>query len=430
MRVKTQKGLFPLVLFLCRETRVFTFVGTLPGCRSGTGMIAGVCALPMHQAVAEDHGQRAGSRNSGVTERRVRDNGRLAGGGPGALRAQRLQPLHRQCLGECPGRRMLLRVPRAGSRACCFACASALLYQVMAAYEAIRHRENNHGIIVTSAVVLQTRQCRRCGEELAAVQDCSAAGMSDAAEEVAWPALRVVAPQPSCAAARARAGGDADGGPLSPAVAAVGSETAAAVNLLSMSVRDSDLPGAPADCGGRQGPGARAWAGPRAAQPARPAPEGAAAAGAAAAAGPDARTYAPTDARAAGRSPAAERCMRGSPAAEAAGRAPAAPACSDRYGWGPLPLAADEEERRLGDPGAAAAAEAEGAALREARDGAAREAAAADAAVAAVAKARAPRAALCVVHHAKSGDTIRLVQHWPAVAPRKRAPFARSLPGV
>jgi len=260
----------------------------------------------------------------------------------------------------------------------------------MAAYEASRHRENNHGIIVTPAVVLQTRQCRRCGGELAAVQDCSAAGMSDAAEEVAWPALRVVAPQPSCAAARARAGGDADGGPLSPAVAAVGSETAAAVNLLSMSVRDSDLPGAPADCGGRQGPGARAWAGPRAAQPARPAPEGAAAAGAAAAAGPDARTYAPTDARAAGRSPAAERCARGSPAAEAAGRAPAAPACSDRYGWGPLPLAADEEERRLGDPGAAAAAEAEGAALREARDGAAREAAAADAAVAAVAKARAP----------------------------------------
>ncbi len=250
--------------------------------------------------------------------------------------------------------------------------------------------KNVDGIINTSTVVLQTRHCCRGGEELAAVQDCSAAGMSDAAEEVAWPALRVVAPHAPCGAARARAGGDADDGPLSPALAAVGSETAAAVNLLSMSVRDSDLPVAPADCGGRQGPGARAWAGARAAQPARPAPEGAAAAGAAAAAAPDARTYAPADVRAAGRSPAAERCARGSPAAEAAGRAPAAPACSDRYGWGPPPLAADEEEQRLGDPGVAAAAEAEGAALLEARDGAAREAAAADAAVAAVAKARAP----------------------------------------
>ncbi|KAK9826722.1 hypothetical protein WJX81_001577 [Elliptochloris bilobata] len=68
-----------------------------------------------------------------------------------------------------------------------------------------------------SADALQTLSSRSTGS----VSDNSAAGMSDAAEEVAWPALRVVAPPRSAAAAACeRADAEADAGPLSPAVAA------------------------------------------------------------------------------------------------------------------------------------------------------------------------------------------------------------------
>lgn len=210
----------------------------------------------------------------------------------------------------------------------------------------------------------------------------AAAGLSDAAEEVAWPALRVAAPR-SVAAAVAAA--DADAGPLSPAVAAVGCETAAAVNLLSMSVRDADLPG---NFQPRSGFGGGSGVG-----------NGGSGLGAAAAAPTQ---WAMAHAGALGQVPPQGLGVRAAavgaqqlsshPVAAAAGSGFRADDAGDTRqrsagagGWGGSAVKA---EQRSSEAGATTATLAEGEALREARDGAAREAAAADAAVAAVAKAR------------------------------------------
>lgn len=68
-----------------------------------------------------------------------------------------------------------------------------------------------------------------CAQQLARLQADSLELNSDSAEEVCWTPV----PRPRAAI------------PFSPMVAAVGLECAAAVNLLSMSIRDSELKDAP-----------------------------------------------------------------------------------------------------------------------------------------------------------------------------------------